>query len=58
VIDRPEVLTDLAAVENLAADWRALASSSARSALDAPDWLLPLARRYLTRYGIRWDGEL
>jgi CelD/BcsL family acetyltransferase involved in cellulose biosynthesis len=54
VIDRPEVLTDLAAVEDLAADWRALASSSARSALEAPDWLLPLARRYLTRYGIRF----
>jgi len=54
VIDRPEVLTDLAAVEGLTADWRELASSSARSALEAPDWLLPLARRYLTQYGIRF----
>lgn len=54
MIDRPEVLTDLAAVEGLAADWRTLASSSARSALEAPDWLLPLARRYLTHYGVRF----
>lgn len=34
-------------------EWRALASSSARSALDAPDWLLPLARRYLGQYRVR-----
>jgi CelD/BcsL family acetyltransferase involved in cellulose biosynthesis len=58
-----EVLTDLAAVEQLLPDWRALASSSARSALEAPDWQLPLARRYLARYGIRFlawrlDGQL
>lgn len=40
-----------------------LAEASARSALDAPDWLVPLARRYLRRYGTRvlvWreSGEL
>jgi len=62
-MDRPEVLTDLAAVEALLPEWRALAASSARSALDSPDWLLPLARRYLTGYGVRvltWrdSGEL
>jgi CelD/BcsL family acetyltransferase involved in cellulose biosynthesis len=61
VTDRPEVLTDLAAVERLLPEWRALASSSARSALEAPDWQLPLARRYLARYGIRFfvwrDGD-
>ena len=34
-------------------EWRALASSSGRSALDSPDWLLPLARRYLASYGVR-----
>jgi CelD/BcsL family acetyltransferase involved in cellulose biosynthesis len=38
-----------------------LAASSARAPLDAPDWLLPLARRYLTGYGVRiltWrDGD-
>lgn len=48
-----EVLTDLDAVEALLPEWRNLAASSARSALDSPDWLLPLARRYLGRYGIR-----
>ncbi len=58
-----EVLTDLTAVEGLLPEWRALAASSARSALEAPDWQLPLARRYLTRYGIRFltwrhGGEL
>ncbi len=30
-----------------------MAASSARSALDAPDWLLPLARRYLGSYDVR-----
>jgi CelD/BcsL family acetyltransferase involved in cellulose biosynthesis len=54
VIDRPEVLTDLAAVERLLPEWRTLAASSARSALEAPDWQLPLARRYLTRYETRF----
>jgi CelD/BcsL family acetyltransferase involved in cellulose biosynthesis len=58
-----EVLTDLAAVERLLPGWRELAASSARSALEAPDWQLPLARRYLTRYRIRFltwrsGGEL
>jgi CelD/BcsL family acetyltransferase involved in cellulose biosynthesis len=63
VIDRPEVLTDLAAVERLLPEWRALAATSATSALEAPDWQLPLARRYLSRYGttfLTWrdGGEL
>jgi CelD/BcsL family acetyltransferase involved in cellulose biosynthesis len=49
-----EVLTDLAAVEQLLPEWRALAASSARSALEAPDWQLPLAQRYLTSYGVRF----
>jgi len=49
-----EVLTDLAAVERLLPEWRALAETSARSALEAPDWQLPLARRYLNRYGTRF----
>jgi CelD/BcsL family acetyltransferase involved in cellulose biosynthesis len=53
VIDRPEVLTDLAVVEQLLPEWRDLAASSARSALEAPDWQLPLARRYLAGYGTR-----
>ncbi len=58
------VLTDLAAVERLLPEWRALAASSARSPLEAPDWLMPLARRYLARYGSRFlawrdaSGEL
>lgn len=52
--DAPEVLTDLGQIEQLLPEWRTLASSSARSALEAPDWLLPLARRYLVpRYGTR-----
>jgi len=50
----PEVLNDLAAVERLLPEWRDLSASSARSALEAPDWQLPLAHRYLTRYGIRF----
>jgi CelD/BcsL family acetyltransferase involved in cellulose biosynthesis len=63
VVDRPEVLTDLASVEHLLPEWRALSAGSARAALDAPDWLLPLARRYLSHYGVRcltWrrDGQL
>jgi CelD/BcsL family acetyltransferase involved in cellulose biosynthesis len=53
VIDRPEVVTDLAAVERLLPEWRELAACSARSALEAPDWQLPLARGYLERYGTR-----
>jgi CelD/BcsL family acetyltransferase involved in cellulose biosynthesis len=57
-------LTDLDAVEELLPEWRALAASSARSPLEAPDWLLPLARRYLSRYATRFltwrdaDGTL
>lgn len=63
MIDRPQVLTDLAAVEQLLPEWRTLAASSARSAFEAPDWLFPVARRYLAGYGVRllaWrrDGEL
>jgi len=50
----PEVLTDFSAVERLLPEWRALAETSARSALEAPDWQLPLARRYLNRYGTRF----
>jgi CelD/BcsL family acetyltransferase involved in cellulose biosynthesis len=58
-----EVLTDLDAVERLLPEWRTLTSSNARSALEAADWQLPLARRYLTRYGTRFlvwrsGGEL
>lgn len=62
--DRPEVLTDLAAVERILPEWRELTATSARSPLEAADWLLPLARRYLTRYGTRFltwrdsDGRL
>jgi CelD/BcsL family acetyltransferase involved in cellulose biosynthesis len=41
-------------VESLLAEWRQLASSSARAGLDSPDWLFPLARHYLTRYGVRF----
>lgn len=64
MIDPPAVLTDLAAIEQLLPEWRQLAATSARSALEAPEWLLPLARRYLVpRYGARvltWreGGEL
>jgi hypothetical protein len=62
-VDDPAVLTDLAAVDRLLPEWRELCSSSARSALEAADWQLPLARRYLTSYGIRFlawrrEGEL
>jgi len=63
VIDRPQVLTDLAAVEAVLPEWRALAATSACSPLEAPDWLLPLARRYLATDAVRFlawrlDGEL
>jgi CelD/BcsL family acetyltransferase involved in cellulose biosynthesis len=51
---RLEVLTDLAAAERLLPEWRELAATSARSPLEAPDWLLPLARRYLAGYGTRF----
>jgi CelD/BcsL family acetyltransferase involved in cellulose biosynthesis len=53
-LSAPEVLTDLAAVDSLLPEWRELCASSARSALEAPDWQLPLASRYLTRHGIRF----
>ena len=46
-VGAPEVLTDLAAVEQLLPAWRELCAASATSALDDPDWLLPLARLYL-----------
>ena len=46
-VGAPDVLTDLAAVERLLPAWRELSAASATSALDAPDWLLPLARLYL-----------
>ena len=63
MIERPQVLTDLAAVEGLLSEWRTLAATSARSPLEAPDWLLPIARRYLAGYGMRFlawrrGGEL
>jgi CelD/BcsL family acetyltransferase involved in cellulose biosynthesis len=54
LVDQPEVLTDLGAVERLLPEWRALTSASGRSALEAADWQLPLAHRYLTSYGIRF----
>lgn len=62
-MDRPEVLADLASVESLLPEWRALTASSARSPLEAPDWLLPIARRYLSGDGLRFltwrrGGEL
>jgi CelD/BcsL family acetyltransferase involved in cellulose biosynthesis len=63
-VGSPEVLSDPAAVEQLLPEWRALARTSARSALEAPDWQLPLARRYLSTYGmnvVTWrndDGAL
>jgi CelD/BcsL family acetyltransferase involved in cellulose biosynthesis len=46
-VTRPEVLTDLAAVEALLPEWRQLTADAARSPLEAADWLWPLARRYL-----------
>jgi len=58
-----EVLTDIASVERLLPEWRGLASSAARSPLEAPDWLLPLAQGYLGGHGVRFltwraDGQL
>jgi CelD/BcsL family acetyltransferase involved in cellulose biosynthesis len=47
LISQPEVLTKLEAVEPLLPEWRVLADAGAGSALQAPDWLMPLARRYL-----------
>jgi CelD/BcsL family acetyltransferase involved in cellulose biosynthesis len=44
---RLEVHTDLAAVEALLPEWRALTAQAARSPLEAADWLWPLGRRYL-----------
>ncbi len=44
---RLEVLTDLAAVEALLPEWRALTEGAARSPLEAADWLWPVGRRYL-----------
>jgi CelD/BcsL family acetyltransferase involved in cellulose biosynthesis len=44
---RREVIDDLASVEAACAEWRDLAARCARSPLQSPDWLLPLARRYL-----------
>ena len=52
--DQPEVLTDLASVEGMLDEWRALAAGSGRSGLESPDWLLPLARRYLAMDGVRF----
>jgi CelD/BcsL family acetyltransferase involved in cellulose biosynthesis len=46
-VGEPQVLTDLAVVEAMLPEWRALADRAAGSALQSPDWLLPLARRYL-----------
>lgn len=42
-----QVITDIPAAEALLPEWRALAASCARAPLQSPDWLLPLARRYL-----------
>jgi len=47
VTDRPQIVTDLGSVDSLLDDWRALTARAARSGLESPDWLLPLARRYL-----------
>ena len=52
-VGAPEVLTDLAALEPLLPAWRELSAVAATSALDAPDWLMPLARLYLGRQQIR-----
>lgn len=45
--EQPQVLTDLASVEGLLDEWRALTYGAGRSGLESPDWLLPLARLYL-----------
>lgn len=50
-VSAPEVLSNLSSVDQILPEWRALATANARSALEAPDWQLPLARRYLTSYG-------
>jgi CelD/BcsL family acetyltransferase involved in cellulose biosynthesis len=44
---RREVLDDLGAVDALRDEWRGLAARCARSPLQSPDWLVPLAHRYL-----------
>jgi CelD/BcsL family acetyltransferase involved in cellulose biosynthesis len=49
-----EVLTDLASVEQILPQWRALAASAARSPLESPDWLLPLARLYHANDAVRF----
>jgi CelD/BcsL family acetyltransferase involved in cellulose biosynthesis len=54
LIGPPSVVTDLASVETMLSEWRSLAGTSARAPLDSPDWLLPLARRYLSQYGVRF----
>ena len=56
-------LTEIGAVEAILPEWRELATRSARSPLQSPDWLLPLARRYLAADAARvvtWreDGRL
>ena len=53
-VGAPEVLTDLAAVEQLLPAWRELSSACATSGLDAPDWLVPIARRYLGGQRLRF----
>jgi len=53
-VGAPEVVTDLDAVEQLLPAWRELAARNATSALDAPDWLFPLARRYLGSQRLRF----
>jgi len=47
-------MTDLAAIEALAPAWRELADGAARAPLDSPDWLLPIARRYLRNEELRF----
>src|SRR5688500_19629481 len=42
-----ETLREIAAVEAILPEWRELAARSAESPLQSPDWLLPVARRYL-----------
>lgn len=63
MIDQPEVLTDYLAVERLLPEWRALCARAARSPLEAPDWLLSLARLYHAGDAVRFlawrsGGEL
>ncbi len=54
MIGPPDVLSDLDAVAAILPAWRQLAHDHARSPFDAPDWLFPLAHRYLSRYGVRF----